>query len=258
MAASLPTLMAALLGHAARTPRATGRAAAALPHRAAHHLPPLRPPVGPPPPVPALGTGRADQHALDPAPTLTWVERNFGYAATKAYAGHTDNGSDTGATATYVRATTHEVAAALAALTGEPHPLAMQEGVVTAMAALAASIDRHGATADLKLGAPGPLPGPPDQPDGTSPPWSPLAPGPSGPGRCWSCAPAAAEVFSGGHPGCCMTLHRATRRLVLRRISSGVVLVAGRCSRRAGERGSRGAGVHGAAAVRGAVLDGAG
>ena len=60
--------------------------------------------------------------------TLTWVERNFGYAVAKAYAGHTDTGSDTGATATYVRATTHEVAAALAALTGEPHPLATQEG----------------------------------------------------------------------------------------------------------------------------------
>jgi hypothetical protein len=60
--------------------------------------------------------------------TLTWVERNFGYAVAKAYAGHTDIGSDTGATATYVRATTHEVAAALAALTGEPHPLATQEG----------------------------------------------------------------------------------------------------------------------------------
>ena len=60
--------------------------------------------------------------------TLTWVERNFGYAVAKAYAGHTNTGSDTGATATYVRATTHEVAAALAALTGEPHPLATQEG----------------------------------------------------------------------------------------------------------------------------------
>ena len=60
--------------------------------------------------------------------TLTWVERNFGYAVAKAFAGHTDNGSDTGATATYVRATTHEVATALAALTGEPHPLATQDG----------------------------------------------------------------------------------------------------------------------------------
>ena len=57
-------------------------------------------------------------------------KRNFGYAVAKAYAGHTDSsgGGDAGATATYVRATTHEVAAALAALTGEPHPLATQEG----------------------------------------------------------------------------------------------------------------------------------
>jgi integrase/recombinase XerC len=59
--------------------------------------------------------------------TLTWVERNFGYAVARAYAGHTD-GSDTGATATYVRASLAEVAAALAALTGEPRPLATTEG----------------------------------------------------------------------------------------------------------------------------------
>ena len=26
--------------------------------------------------------------------TLTWVERNFGYAVARAYAGHTDSGSD--------------------------------------------------------------------------------------------------------------------------------------------------------------------
>ena len=68
----------------------------------------------------------------------------------------------------------------------------------------------------------------------------------------------ALATFSGGRPGCCMTLHGVTRRRVLRRISSGAVLVAGRCSRRARERGSRGASVHGAAAVRCAVLDGAG
>jgi integrase/recombinase XerC len=55
--------------------------------------------------------------------TLTWVERNFGYAVARAYAGHTESG-DAGATSTYVRATVSEVAAALAALTGEPHPLA--------------------------------------------------------------------------------------------------------------------------------------
>ena len=55
---------------------------------------------------------------------MTWVERNFGYAVARAYAGHTDGGSEAGATATYVRASLAEVAAALAALTGEPHPLA--------------------------------------------------------------------------------------------------------------------------------------
>jgi integrase/recombinase XerC len=60
--------------------------------------------------------------------TLTWVERNFGYAAARAYAGHIDSGGETGATATYVRASLAEVAAALAALADEPHPLAMPEG----------------------------------------------------------------------------------------------------------------------------------
>jgi integrase/recombinase XerC len=55
--------------------------------------------------------------------TLTWVERNFGYAIARAYAGHTDSGGDAGTTTTYVRASVQEVAAALAALTGEPHPL---------------------------------------------------------------------------------------------------------------------------------------
>jgi hypothetical protein len=59
---------------------------------------------------------------------LTWVERNFGYAVARAYAGHADAGSDTGATATYVRASISEVAAPLAALTGEPHPLATVDG----------------------------------------------------------------------------------------------------------------------------------
>ncbi|MFI7026825.1 tyrosine-type recombinase/integrase [Micromonospora sp. NPDC049900] len=56
--------------------------------------------------------------------TLTWVERNFGYAVAREYAGHSDSGSSAGTTATYVRATLHEVARALAALTNEPHPLA--------------------------------------------------------------------------------------------------------------------------------------
>ncbi|MBQ1041430.1 site-specific integrase [Micromonospora sp. C72] len=56
--------------------------------------------------------------------TLTWVERNFGYAVARAYAGHSDSGSDVGTTSTYVRASLQEVAAALAALTNEAHPLA--------------------------------------------------------------------------------------------------------------------------------------
>jgi integrase/recombinase XerC len=55
--------------------------------------------------------------------TLTWVERHFGYAVARAYAGHGGR-NDAGATATYVRADLHEVAAALSALTGEDHPLA--------------------------------------------------------------------------------------------------------------------------------------
>jgi integrase/recombinase XerC len=59
--------------------------------------------------------------------TLTWVERHFGYAVARAYAGHASGGSDTGTTATYVTATIHEVAAALSALTGEQHPLATPE-----------------------------------------------------------------------------------------------------------------------------------
>jgi integrase/recombinase XerC len=58
--------------------------------------------------------------------TLTWVERNFGYAIARAYAGHSDGGN-AGTTATYVRASLAEIATALAALTGEPHPLAVDE-----------------------------------------------------------------------------------------------------------------------------------
>ena len=57
--------------------------------------------------------------------TMTWVERNFGYAVARAYA---DHGGDAGTTSTYVRTTLSEVAAALAARTGDPHPLATPEG----------------------------------------------------------------------------------------------------------------------------------
>lgn len=57
--------------------------------------------------------------------TLTWVERNFGYAIAEAYAGHATRTTAprTTSTATYVKATLLEVVTALAALTGEEHPL---------------------------------------------------------------------------------------------------------------------------------------
>jgi integrase len=57
--------------------------------------------------------------------TLTWVERVFGYGVALAYAGHAETPNDAGTTARYVKATLEEVATALAALTDEPHPLAL-------------------------------------------------------------------------------------------------------------------------------------
>ncbi|CRK57091.1 hypothetical protein [Alloactinosynnema sp. L-07] len=56
--------------------------------------------------------------------TLTWVERNFGYAVAHAYAGHNDATDHANATMTYVKATLNDVATALATMTNEPHPLA--------------------------------------------------------------------------------------------------------------------------------------
>jgi site-specific recombinase XerD len=73
--------------------------------------------------LPWVATQQISTHWLRHT-TLTWVERNFGYAVARAYAGHTGTGGDAGATSTYVRASLHEVATALAALTGESHPLA--------------------------------------------------------------------------------------------------------------------------------------
>ncbi|HEY3710752.1 MAG TPA: site-specific integrase [Amycolatopsis sp.] len=58
--------------------------------------------------------------------TLTWVERNFGYGLAAGYAGHTVGGN-TGSTLTYVPATLGEIATALSALVGEPHPLASHD-----------------------------------------------------------------------------------------------------------------------------------
>jgi integrase/recombinase XerC len=72
--------------------------------------------------LPWVATQQISTHWLRHT-TLTWVERNFGYAVACAYAGHTYN-AHAGTTATYVRASLPEIAAALAALTGERHPLA--------------------------------------------------------------------------------------------------------------------------------------
>jgi integrase/recombinase XerC len=74
--------------------------------------------------LPWVATQQISTHWLRHT-TLTWVERHFGYAIARAYAGHTDNGNG-GTTATYVRADLPEIAAALATLTGEPHPLAVR------------------------------------------------------------------------------------------------------------------------------------
>jgi integrase/recombinase XerC len=75
--------------------------------------------------VPWVATQQISTHWLRHT-TLTWVERNFGYAIARAYAGHTDS-NNAGTTATYVRASLAEIATALAALTTEPHPLALGE-----------------------------------------------------------------------------------------------------------------------------------
>jgi len=55
--------------------------------------------------------------------TLTWVERHFGYGIARAYAGHTNSTGP--ATTTYIKADIHDVAKALSAMTGQPHPLAI-------------------------------------------------------------------------------------------------------------------------------------
>jgi integrase/recombinase XerC len=71
--------------------------------------------------LPLVATQQASTHWLRHT-TLTWVERNFGYAVARAYAGHSGRG-DAGTTSTYIRADVHEVALALSTLTNEPHPL---------------------------------------------------------------------------------------------------------------------------------------
>ena len=124
-----PTLMAALMKHAGERNapssgqllryqhgrQITGRRYDYLWDRIGRHLPWVR-------------TQGISTHWLRHT-TLTWVERNFGFATAHAYAGHTDGAEDrVSVTSTYVRASVAEVATALAALTGEPHPLAVPGG----------------------------------------------------------------------------------------------------------------------------------
>lgn len=56
--------------------------------------------------------------------TLTWVEREFGMAVARAFAGHSDRPARGVSTFTYVGASVAELAEAVSVLTGEPHPLA--------------------------------------------------------------------------------------------------------------------------------------
>ncbi|WP_194819779.1 site-specific integrase [Nocardia sp. XZ_19_385] len=120
-----PTLMQALLRHrdrgAANSEQLlryrngrpiTGRRYDHIWKRIGKHLPPV-------------STQQITAHWLRHT-TLTWVERHYGYAVARAYAGHAEIGGNVGATLTYVKASLHEVAAALTALTGEKHPLAAE------------------------------------------------------------------------------------------------------------------------------------
>lgn len=74
--------------------------------------------------------------------TLTWVERHFSYAIARAFAGHA-GGSEVGTTATYVKATLQEIAQALAALTGEPHPLATADPMAAMLTTPPLTGDQH-------------------------------------------------------------------------------------------------------------------
>ncbi|HYS34529.1 MAG TPA: site-specific integrase, partial [Pseudonocardiaceae bacterium] len=60
--------------------------------------------------------------------TLTWVERHYGHGIARAYAGHT---SKTDTTSTYTKANLADIATALSAMTGEPHPHARPDRHVT-------------------------------------------------------------------------------------------------------------------------------
>ncbi|MFI5501020.1 tyrosine-type recombinase/integrase [Nocardia asteroides] len=96
--------------------------------------------------LPWVATQQISTHWLRHT-VLTWVERNFGYAVARAYAAHAVQYTPGGATLTYVRASIHEVAEALSALTSELHPLAAgQSSTIRARSALPLPVwtPRHG------------------------------------------------------------------------------------------------------------------
>src|SRR4029077_16140034 len=137
-----------------RTPRTPRRAAAALPQRPPHHLPPLRPPVGPPRPLPALGTGAADQHALDPAhhPDLGRAElrlrRRQSLRGPHRQRQRHRRDRD-------LRPRHHPRGRRRPGRADRGTPPARHPGgVVTSMTALTAGMNRPGATADLGPGGP--------------------------------------------------------------------------------------------------------
>ena len=125
---------------------------------------------------------------------LTWVERNFGYAVARAYAGHTDSGSEAGATATYVRASLRR-GRRRAGRADRRAPPARHDGrVVTGMAAVTVDASR---AADPGLR--GPVPARTSGPAAAD--RSPATARPGRTVRSWPllvlAAPAAAEVWSG-------------------------------------------------------------
>jgi hypothetical protein len=65
---------------------------------------------------------RASQVTSRPSHIQERLERHFGYGVARAYADHTDNTGP--AITTYIKASLHEVATALATMTGQPHPMA--------------------------------------------------------------------------------------------------------------------------------------
>lgn len=70
--------------------------------------------------LPWAATIGLDAHTLRHT-AITWVERTAGFEVARAFAGHSENE----VTSTYAKATLEEIAAAVAHLTGEPHPLAL-------------------------------------------------------------------------------------------------------------------------------------